>query len=229
MKLLVSLIIVIILFLPVQGATRFYYHSSGGQYEGAPAYDSAWEVTSAVGIGRTRTIRTGTAMTNYTSGASSVVQDILIGQLISDPIGAQTISGTVKGQARCKESNGGMNAYTAVCIRVVSNDKSTVRGTLLSVTNGTSASTELAATGSGTNRYFPASTALTAVTTQNGDRIIIELGARQTANSNNRTVSLVGGDDSATDLAEDESTTTANNPWIEFSQDIKFCRTYLIE
>jgi hypothetical protein len=52
--------------------------------------------------------------------------------------------------------------------------------------------------------------------------LVVEVGFRETDSGTNffRFGALVFGDDSATDLPEDQTTTTADNPWIEFSGDL---------
>jgi hypothetical protein len=152
--------------------------------------------------------------------------NVLIRALCSHPLdGDQTITGTVKGQIRAIESNASANAMAQMTIRVMSNDLQTVRGTLLA-THTNALSSEFP-TGTHANRKFPLSAlspaSLTSVDALDGDRIMIEIGARKTeAGSTSRNYSVAVGTASATDLAEDETTTTADNPWIELSQTLVF-------
>lgn len=141
-------------------------------------------------------------------------------QYVSDPLRAQTISGTFKGQFQCLEAHANNDLFLAIKIYVVSNDGSTVRGTALAVTRST---VELAT--ALTNRTFPSST-LTSVDAQFGDRIVIEIGVGGTPTAasgvqgHNGSIRW-GGNASSGDLPEDNTTTTTTfRPWVEFSQDI---------
>jgi hypothetical protein len=64
---------------------------------------------------------------------------------------------------------------------------------------------------------------LTGVSVTAGQRIAIELGGNFTSGANVATTAAVNiADNSVTDLPVDNTTTTANNCWFEFSQAIKF-------
>lgn len=157
-------------------------------------------------------------------------ENILGRQYVSEPIsGNQTISGTIKGQMLCRESSGQLNATIAISIRVVSNDGNTIRGTLLALrADDYSVGTPPEFATSFINRPLqlvsgiPAALTLSVVNALDGDRIVIEIGIREVNTSTARYATINFGDNSATDLAEDTSTTTQNNPWIEFSQGIRF-------
>jgi hypothetical protein len=72
------------------------------------------------------------------------------------------------------------------------------------------------------NRFLPpAGTLLTDVTCQDGDILVIEIGARS-FNPNNQSHSIEIGDASASDLPEDETTTSQFSPWIEFSANLQW-------
>ena len=224
MKTLVLTLIVLLLSSPVYGATRIYLPSTGTNAV-SPAF-GGWGDTTTGAPDRIRCVtkKIGTTMIgeSFTSGGGGPGNTTYLNrQYVSDPIAAQTISGTVKGQVRGTDNTA--TVYSAILIRVVSNDGSTVRGTLLALTAG--ANDYPAAL---TNRYTPASTALAAVTAQNGDRIVIEIGISKTAGGA-KVISQSFGDDSATDLPENETETLAYNPWIEFSQNIIFPSVMLIE
>lgn len=156
-------------------------------------------------------------------------RDAVIGQFISEPLAAQTISGTVKGQIRAQENALSANLRSQCIIRVVQSDNTTIRGTLYAgdLTTLTGNPTPEWAT-TATNRPLPfgGSVALSSLAIQNGDRLVIEVGYRKHAAAST-TGTLYFGDNSATDLAEDTTTTTANNPWIEFSQDLLPASTLL--
>mgnify|MGYP001058947349 CR=1 FL=1 len=204
--------------------TRFYYPGSAIPAPPAtPAYSSAWEKTSDAARRYLSVSKLNTVSAAYTEvyeNVSSAPYDVLIRQYISDRLAAQTISGTVKGQARWYESNAAADFCVALVIKVVSGDGSTVRGTLLEYFPSSLAS-EFATTA--TNRYTPPETALNPVQAQEGDRIVIEIGLRS---FNTVTTTYYGrfytNDTSSIDLPEDETTTSDYASWIEFSADIDF-------
>ena len=152
-----------------------------------------------------------------------VIQKILNRQYISQPLVAQTISGTIKGQLRGSESNAGMDGVASIGI-FVCNAQGVIVATLLTITNPALTGNEY--TNTLANRNTPISSTLSSYTCVNGDRLVIEIGVSQKANSNNRNVTHSFGDNSATDLPEDQTTTTANNPWIQFSMTIKLQATH---
>ncbi len=144
------------------------------------------------------------------------------------PLAAQTISGTVKVQMRGSESNAGANATGATAIKIIKPD-GTDRSVLLAQTASDSATVGNEFKTSLTNATFKnvaeiAAMILTPQTSTAGDYLVIELGFRS-ATTTPRTVNLSYGDNSSTDLPEDTTTTTANNPWVEFSADIPLLHT----
>jgi hypothetical protein len=170
-------------------------------------------------------VKQNTALTTtpgHTEISSSQPYDFLVRQYVSDPLVAQTISGsgTVKGQIRVYEINALAEYCRGIIIKVVSNDGLTLRGTLLSHFPS-SLESEFAT--SLTNRFFPNSQSLSEVVAQDGDRIVIEIGVR----SFNTITSAYNayfrfGDAAASDLPEDETSTSDYNPWVEFSQTLDF-------
>jgi hypothetical protein len=213
--------------LSYAAATRIYLPSTGASAVN-PAYSGDWEKTSQAGA-RRRCIVGGksvSAMASITMTETSLTAnyDMLAQQWVSDPIAAQTIMGTVRGQLRASEANIAADADIAIIIYVVNSTGTGVRGTLLSyfpavITNEFALTTL-------TNRMFPASTAVNSVTAQDGDRLVIEVGTRMFNTINTAYNILINfGDNAATDLAVDNTTTTANTPWIEFSQGIIFYQT----
>ena len=159
---------------------------------------------------------------------SASVVDVLIAQFVGAPLSAQSISGTLKGQMRCATSDSGGNAdmRAQLLAKVVSNDGSTVRGTLLGFdTGGLSSEWEWSAF-TWRNRQFPRGGAqsLSPVSAQDGDRVILEVGYRA---HNTLTTSYTGylrleRGEVASDLPEDETSGLAYWPWFEFSSDLTF-------
>jgi hypothetical protein len=206
--------------------TRFYTsNTSVLDFVATPSTE--WDNTTGFDRVPISTTRLSTAMSTKTVFDATATQnrDILARQLVSAPLAAQTISGTVKGRIRVAEGGSTQNLRAQCIIRVMSSDGLTVRGTLYAgdVTTGFGNPTSEFAVTTLTNRQMPrgASQALTNVITQLNDRIVVEIGYRKhAAVSTSATINF--GDDSATDLAENETETTANNPWIEFSGTILF-------
>jgi hypothetical protein len=152
--------------------------------------------------------------------ASGAGNETLGFQLITDTLDvAQAISGTVTIMTRGRELAGTDNIGARVrCIRVVSADGATVRGTLLALGNH-SVTTELGTTLAG---YQAASgTALSSVSALPGDRLVVELGYGMTTTGTTPQYDMaVGGD--GIDHANAATTTTGTVPWVEFSQDLTF-------
>lgn len=213
-------------------ATRFYLENdvtalspAGGQPTLTPAFDAAWGVTTNAVRRWLTTTKLGTTIANSAGYAetSAAAVNVLFAQFISAPLAAQTISGTVKGQMRALENATDADGRAQVVIWVVKPDGSS-RGTLLAA-DASALSSEFAT--SLTNRKFPLAAispaTLTSTAVSAGDRLVVELGWRAhnvTATSKSATFSY--GTSSGTDLAEDETTTAANNPWLELSGTVTF-------
>jgi len=154
------------------------------------------------------------------TGAAIGTQGML--RFFSAPMAAQTISGTIKGQCRCSESNNAANMYTAARLYVIT-PAGTIRGVLreLLPQADTSGGTELST--SITNRKLFRNSALTSLDIQTGDRLVLELGVRVGAATYNAIYR--GSNGSTADLAENEVDTAGANAWIEFSSPITFAST----
>lgn len=210
-------------------ATRFYLPTTGAAAVN-PAYDASWEDTSQAGSRiKMVTAKIASAFGSITATKNSATNpyDILARQYVSDPIVAQTITGTLTGQLRCSENFGSADAIAQIVVWVVSNDGTTVRGTLMATTPTAGSAPTNEFVTSLTNRPFPNTTygsaTLSSVAAQDGDRLVVEVGSQHNNTTNGtRNTAIDFGDNSGTDLAADSSTTTQNNPWVEFSQTIVF-------
>jgi|GEM_PF-5488312 len=203
--------------------TRFYFPDTTTASV-SPAFTTSWTETSQADFRRMVTSRVNSPMTNKTITAlpSSVPEYILSRQYISDPIAGGSIAGTVKGQFRCSEFPASLDATLAVLIKVVSHNGDTLRGTLLALSASDEKSSPPEFSISLENRRLMdvtenTSLTLTPVVAQPQDRIVVELGVREASNIITRTASINFGDNSSTDLGENENENAANNPWIEFS------------
>ncbi len=202
-------------------ATRLYYAATLTPPV-SPAYYAANKTSDAI-RSFCSPIKQNTSMATKASSEASATTPytFLTEQFVSDPLAAQTISGTVKGQIRCQESNAAADFCAGIVIRVCSYDGSTFRGTLLEYLPG-SLTSEYDAAGL-INRYYPPSTALGALDIQAGDRLVIDV-LTKSFNSviTSYTANHRFGDSAALDLPEDETDTNDYNPWIEFSTDLTF-------
>lgn len=198
-------------------ATRFYLPSTGAAAI-SPTYNAGWENTSIAARLRTSMNKIASAATTVTyDDADATNQDILFRQYVSDPLTSQDIAvQSVVNLIRCSETDLSNNLFTKLDIRVVSNDGSIVRGTLVNMRiDGVEAATSL------TNRNNTGNCA--AVTCFQGDRLVIEIGmSGDPAATFSHDSSMSIGDDNATDLGANDTDTTALNPYVEFTNAVTF-------
>ncbi|MGH6879274.1 hypothetical protein [Hypericibacter sp.] len=213
-------------------ATRFYLPSTGDAAVN-PAFDAGWGSLDPVNPPtRKRMViaRANTNMNTQTKGQNATVAlpgtvDCLHRQYVSDPLQAQAIAGTVKGQVRCQQGAATNDFRAQMLVKVVSSDGLTLRGILLAF-DASGLTSEFST--SLRNRAFPLAwttpgDALSNVNALAGDRLAIELGVRaHLADGTMRTFALRLGDNQLTDLPEDETSSSDFNPWIEFSQTLLF-------
>ena len=211
-------------------ATRFYLPSTGVAAV-SPAVASTWEITDVSFIRiKCVTTRISSALTevNLTEDSPSAAnQDWCFIQYVSDPLAAQTLNpepivNDVKFQMRGMETAANNNMFFSWIVRVVSNDGGTVRGTFVAHRRD---GTELAVSTTDplvyTNRGDVASSST--LTVEDGDRIVIEIGTGGTPVLPGAHASgIVYGDDSGTDLPENNTSTATNNPWVQFTDNIVF-------
>lgn len=179
-------------------------------------------------------LTSGAATEASSAPNNTAIHDVVMIQFLSGPLQAQTIGGTgwtVKGQFLVQENNNDANFQAQMVIRVLSNDGTTVRGTLLAAdTTALGAQPPEFAQGTHTNRKFPLSTispaALAAVTASANDRLCVEIGYRShnASSASNRNASARYGSGprfTFVDLPENETDSTqSKRPWIEFSNTI---------
>lgn len=201
-------------------ATRFLLPAEGsGAPSVSPAFDAGWEQTGqATRLKLLRKTGLSALSTLANTGTRTVpittTQDILGNQFVSDPIPPQRIIGTVSYVSRVLESASTANVTLAVVLRVVSQDGGTVRGTLFSTFNtgtefGTSASTRIVS-----------AQAVTPLTTQPGDRLVLEVGGHAAGPTAGTTYTMRFGTSASSDFALTSGLTTDLNPWLELSQDL---------
>lgn len=195
---------------------RIYLPSTGAAAV-SPAFGGGWGRTAEADRVAAVTTKISSSMTDkYVASPGGFTYAVLGRQYVSGSLAAQTISGTVKSQVRAGDSD--FEDHLRLLIRVCSSDGSTFTGTLLALGDyGTGA----VLTSTKKNRAFASSgTALTSLAVNAGDRLVLEYGVYTGTLANGSNLNF--GDNSGTDLPEDNTTTTANNPWIEFSQALIF-------
>ncbi len=214
-------------------ATRIYFPSTGAA-EVAPA-NATWDkVTGAASALKAVRTRISSAMATVTNVKdATTLHTTLIRQYVTEPMAAQTITGTVSGFIRCIESNAAFSAGVSLSVRACSQDGATIRSpVMLAISNsdlisGSPGAQEMA-TSLSSRSFMDVSEntaiSLTSCTLSDGDRLVIEIGFQSADTSTTRTGGISCGDDSATDISASGSA-TANNPWVEFSQTLDFNRT----
>lgn len=203
-------------------------HEADGAPAVTPAYSGGWDSTAEADRAQASFTfpasgNSARFILNTLSGSSE--QFILFRQWVSPPIVAQEIaSRTIKGQIGV---GSGALATVAIHVYIVSNDGSTVRGVLLNMqasastsnpprwNGGNSVQENRSIRDSADNLNMP----ISSVTAQDGDRLAVELGAREvdgTAGNFLRMRVTSNG----LDLGENDTETAANNTWIELSNGV---------
>jgi hypothetical protein len=212
-------------------STRFYLPATGTP-GATPAFDASWEVTSGGDRAPAVTTRSGTSLgrVSYPETTATNPADVSGRQFVSAPLAAQTISGTFSLVVYCAEGNGAANMSLQAVLRVVSGDGSTVRGTLYAGHSAANNATpgalgeEMPTPGAAATRIMSA-VALSSVVVQDGDRLVVEIGARA---ANSVTTSYAtflqwGDPASGSDYALTSGLTDATGiPWVELSQVLNF-------
>lgn len=201
-------------------ATRFYFGGiSSAAAPVSPAYDAGWDSSQS---GRRLLYEKSTvsalvtgAQTNL-SVVSGVTSNIVALQCVSMPIPPQRLIGTFSLITLTSETNALNNSTLAAVAKVVSQDGTVIRGTLFSVF-GTD--TEFPLSASAATRIINTQS-ITALTTQPGDRIVVELGITNTAPTASSSTAIGIGFSATSDYALTSGLTTTLNPWCEFSQNI---------
>lgn len=198
------------LYLPASGASPINFGFAAG-----------WEKTSEADRIRAYHQKTNTTIADKTcsENVSTNPYDVLARQYAYGPLAAQTIAGTVRGICRTLESNSAADFRAQIVIKVMDDDGTTVRGTLLDF--DTQALKNEFPTTTAATRFFPLNwdnVTLTSVAAQEGDYLVIEIGIRShNGATTNRTATFRFGDPTAgSDFTEVEGTTADNVPWIEF-------------
>jgi hypothetical protein len=183
----------------------------------SPAFNTGWNVTSGAARFQMNTDRDGSTIASKTTGNSggSAVKKCLLDQWVSEPLDAQTITGTFTGQIRFQQSTTtSVTGQGFVYLRVINSN-----GTIATEV-GTATTSNLTTTL--TNRTLISLNVGTLNITA-GQRIAVDVGWNYSAGTNNAVNCIISrGSSSGTDLPANNTTTTANSPWVQFSDDLVF-------
>jgi hypothetical protein len=210
-------------------ATRFYFPAST-LADVSPAFGT-WDGTSQALRRKMVTTKGTSAIT-----AGSIIDVPTTGngqgldrQYVSAPIAAQTISGTAKGYLMVREYATGDNV-DRIYVRgfVVSNDGTTARGSFLCFSTGSpnfpaalGPTAEFISNATHRNKVIADGDTLTQnVITQDGDRIVLEIGYSHTSGTSPQASAKWG--ENAADLPENETQTSDGAGWFELSMNIAF-------
>lgn len=227
---LFAAVLLLTLFGHAEAQTRFYLPSTGTASV-SPAFDADWEVTTNADRLNMVTARISSAMTDKSGVGDAGVAEQLLRQYVSAPLAAQTLSGTIKGVMRMSSNTANIGMGAPAFALSKCNSDCTVVTEIISVLQSPEAASAAPPGTEGTaleNRRLegtPANTfAITvpSTTINAGERLVVELGYKDNTSDTARFVNINFGDNSVTDLPEDETTTTADNPWVEFSATITF-------
>lgn len=158
------------------------------------------------------------ALTTGTTISFAALSTGLDRVFVSNPLAAQTFSGTAQCQVVMREGATSDDATPRISIRIVSADGGTVRGTLLALGNY---GTGLELTASFQNRIVANAAALTPVAVQAGDRLVVEIGyGALVSGVTPQGIATWGAPSGSTDATSGNQTEGATVvPWIEFSHD----------
>lgn len=144
------------------------------------------------------------------SGANQTTA-VLGGRWISEPLNAQTISGTVTWCVGSAVGSVAIPGFQDVYIYATAGDADVVRGTLLSMALSASF-----ANTSGSGQQTVAN--LTSLALLGGDRLVIEYGHQMTpTSSTSRTTTSWYGNTGTTDLSSGSAAVTTQPGWLDFS------------
>jgi hypothetical protein len=214
-KILLFLVILLIKNLAFS-QTRLYLNLNTASTV-APAFNAGWNVTTGASRYIISTAKDGSAITSKTTAAigGSAIRKCLLDQFISEPLAAQTITGTFTGQIRFNLNN--VTSTTGqgfVYLRIINPNGS------IATEVGTATTTNL--TAALTNRTLISLNVGTLNITA-GQRICVDLGWNLSVGTiTTRTCTMSRGSASATDLIVNNTTITANTPWFQFSQTLLF-------
>ncbi len=210
-------LITIAIHTNLSAQTRLYLNL-GSTASLSPAFNAGWDVTSGANRYAMSTSPDGSTLTTKATGNSgaAAVRKCLLDQWISDPLQAQVITGTFTGQVRFDQSstNSGRTGQGFLYLRIINTDGS------IATEAGTCTTTDVTTTL--TNRTLISLNVGTLIITA-GQRICVDLGWNYSSgSSSNVSCTIETGSSSGTDLPVNNTSTSTNNPWFQFSQTLLF-------
>lgn len=208
--------------------TRFYFSATATPTV-SPAF-AAWGRTTEAARRTMSPTKDGSSLASTTIWAGDFVvahSTALSRQFVSDPMIpgiAFTTSNTIKGVVRTMQSHLNDNIdRIPICLKVVSEDGSTTRATLKALSHYGPTAGEWDAVTLESRRFADGDTLDANYTTVAGDRLVLEIGGQISVfGGMSITGTLRFGSSAASDLPEDETTTTDDNPWFEIDVAISF-------
>lgn len=211
-------------------ATRFNFTTTAADQSpdfGSAAVGGLWDVTgTAVRRKLTTTATKGTtAITTTATVSFTAVQTGLIYQGVSEPLAAGSISAgaTFSGQIMAREFATSDDVDAVAClVKIVSNDGTTEVDCLVDLAFYAGAS-EFISNATLRNRTIAAAVTVTrAVTINDGDRLVIELGATNTTAVGTTPQAAFKIGENAADLPANNTQTTDGAGWFEISETLTF-------
>lgn len=204
-------------------ATRFYLPSTGTPGI-SPAFGAGWLTGDA---DRREMVRTKIS----SAFTGKVFQDNIPSGLLlarqyvsSEALPAQTISGSCKGVVRGSAVVADRYRPVVRVAKCNSAGSSVVQILTYSVSTRSTTPPMLSSVTDTNSRFEQGSSdfvlELTSTPVDAGDRLIVEIGVEDTIGDTLDNVSFEFGDNSGSDLAENETGTSQFSPWIEFSGDL---------
>ena len=200
-------------------ATRLYLENTVADVD--PATErGAWNDTASYSAIRLSRVRAGAITTKAVAETSATGDfDVLLLKIVSEPIPAQSITGTLDWSIGALESDTLMNAHWHLHVFVTQGDTDSLRGTLLTDYTEAAGTNEFPTTAQG----WAADSAqtLTSVTALDNDRIVIEIGyVARNVDVTSFTGTLWYGGTNGEELPRGSGDETALTGWVAFSQDL---------
>lgn len=201
-------------------ATRLYFPANNDLPGLSPTSNAGWDA-GPHNRRRMSTIPVGDAMASITdvfNAGTGVAAARMVRMYVSAPmIAGQTINPqNIKAQIRASEGNAIDNMSLSFSVEI-KGFNSTHKKTMLSVTSGP---TELATTL--VNRVVSGTSASGSYATVSGDRLVVCIGVAGTQGGGTVNLTFRLGTSAASDLPQDESSTSDLRPWVEFADTILF-------
>lgn len=212
------------------GPTRFYLSRQASEI--TPTITTGFDKVTSLAWYQTAPNRKSTSMAEATVsvGTATNPEFHALGGFLSEPLLEQVISGTLSCQVRGRTNNVDHHPTVAIAAYIVNADATVIKHTLLAPTASDTLASPPAFLASGSvnrNRscHDPADDgleiALTQGSAEEGDRLLFVVGAKDHSTSS-ASATAVFGDNSEIDLDPSDTGSTANNPWVQITDSVRF-------